>query len=157
MISDVLEESFETIKEMPREIGTEVVGQVKGGQKQANQNSTQQNMTGQQDQQNYLNDLYGVSEMTPEQIEMKKKQDGRIQINNYKKIQQDIQEYRAKKQQEKTKYEIGQQEGTETARDQEEEQELWQKQQEEAEKKKKKKEKEQKIAEQSGEKVGNKG
>ena len=69
---------------------------------------------------------------------MKKQQDGKKQTSNYKKIQQDLQAFRASKRQEKSKYEIGQQQGTETARDQKEEMELWEIQKKKAEEKKKK-------------------
>jgi len=68
-------------------------------------------------------------------------QDEKLKKQNYQKIQQDIQEYRAKKQQEVKKYEIGQQQGTEVARDQEEKMELWEKEQKKAEERKKEEEK----------------
>lgn len=139
MFNDVFGEIGETLKSFPSEVGTEAVGQVKGNQKQANQGgqSGQNPGQAQQQQQQFLNDLYGTSKLTPDQIEMKKKQDGKIQINNYKKIQQEIQEYRAKKKQEKTKYEIGWQQGTDPARNQQEEMEMWEVQQKKAEERKK--------------------
>lgn len=142
--SDAISQSFESLENLPSEIGTEAVSQFKNSSKQQqNQNSqTTNNQSGISDQQHqkYLDDLYGTSNMTQQQIQQKKAQDGQIRINNYKKIQQEIQEYRAKKSQQKTKYEIGWQQGTEAARTQEEEMELWEKQQKKAEEKRKKEE-----------------
>ncbi len=135
MLNDSFEEIGETLRNLPKEIGTEAIAQVKN-----NANPKQNQKQSDADYQKYLQDLYGTSDMTSDQIETKKSQDGRIVINNYRKIQQDIQEYRAKKSKQKTKYEIGWQEGTEAARTQEEEMELWEKQQKKALEQKKKRE-----------------
>jgi hypothetical protein len=145
MLGDVFEQIGEQLRELPKEVGTEVVAQVKGkkqddNQKKSGSSNSGSSISDDQNQQQYLQDLYGSSELTPEQTEMKNKQEGKIKINNYKKIQQEIQEYRAKKAQEKTNYEKGMQKGTKAAQTQEEEMELWEKEQKKAEEKKKKQE-----------------
>ncbi len=144
--SDLLFEVEDTFKNLPHEIGTEAVAQAKGNQKhlpagrQAAQAQSQSSISDDQQRQ-YLQDLYGISDATPAQIEQKQKQDIAIRRQRYQKIQQEIAEFRVKQRQQKTKHEIGWQEGTQAAKTQEEEMELWEKEKEKQEKKKKEQEK----------------
>jgi len=139
MFDDVIKDSFESLSDLPKDLGMEAIEQIKGGKGQQNQQRQQDDN---QSQQQWLEQLYGSSntQLTPQQIELKKKQDNKLKRQAYQKIQQDIQEYRAKKQQEVKKYEIGQQQGTEVARDQEEKMELWEQQQKKVEEQKKEEE-----------------
>jgi hypothetical protein len=139
MFDDLLKDSFETLSDLPKEIGEQGIEQIKSSNGQQNQ---QQQQDDTQQHRSWIEQLYGKADpqMTPQQIEMKKKQDEKLKKQNYQKIQQDIQEFRAKKQQEVKKYEIGQQQGTEVARDQEEKMELWEKEQKKAEERKKEEE-----------------
>jgi hypothetical protein len=139
MNDDIFEQLESDLHDLPEDVGTEMISQVKGTQqKQVGDDSNQPlQQSDDANQQQVLDDLYGTSDLTPEQVEQKKKQDNAIKRQMYQKIQQEIQEFRAKKKQEKTEYEIGWQKGTEAARDQEEEQELWEKEQKKAKEKKK--------------------
>lgn len=141
MFDNVFKDSFETLSELPKDMGMEAIEQIKGSKGQQNQ---QQQQDDSQSQQQWLERMYGTSsgqQLTPQQLEIKKKQDERLKKQNYQKIQQDIAEFRAKRQQEVRKYEIGQQQGTEVARDQEEKMELWEKEQKKAKEKQEKEEK----------------
>ncbi|MGI5827546.1 MAG: hypothetical protein ACOX6V_00825 [Patescibacteria group bacterium] len=141
MFNDVFENFEKELETLPQEIGTEAVAQAKGANDDTGSQQKPQDQKMSDDQrQKLLDDLYGSSSLTPEQVEAKKKQDMAIKRQNYQKIQQDIQEYRAKKAQELSKQEIGLQKGTEAARDKEEEMELWEKEQKKAEEKKKERE-----------------
>ncbi len=134
---DLLFEEFEkSFESLPGEIGTEGIHQVKPNDQQQKQqaHSHQSNDTSQQQ---YLSDLYGQSTLTSEQIEAKRQQELRVKRMRYEQIQRDIQNYRAKKQEEVSAYEVGQQ-GLKTARTQEEKQELWQEEQKKQEEKAKK-------------------
>jgi len=142
MLDDLLKDSFETLSDLPQDIGVQAIEQIKGSGKQ--NTNQQQAQDDSQLQKQWLEQLYGSSsgqQMTPQQIEMKKKQDEKLRKQAYQQIQQDIQEYRAKRQQELSKYEIGQQQGTEVARNQEEKMELWEKEQKKVEERKKEEEK----------------
>ncbi|HGJ64553.1 TPA: hypothetical protein ENS27_04095 [bacterium] len=138
MIGDIFEQLESELHDLPGDIATEMISQVKGNQQDQNSNnSNQQLLQNDVNNQQMLQDLYGTSALTSSQIEQKRKQDEAIKRQRLQQINQGIQELRAKKSEEKSKYEIGQQQGTEVARTREEELELWQKEQKKAEERKK--------------------
>lgn len=146
MTNDILSDTVDSFEKLPGEIIQNAFEQIKGGTKHdpnqtksdnAGTNLTQAN---DQNQQQWLKDLYGTSQLTPEQIKLKEEQDNKIKAQNYQKIQQDLAQYRAKKQQEVSKYDAAQQEGTKAVTTQDEKMELWQEQQKKAEEKKKEQE-----------------
>lgn len=142
MLTGLWDEIGERLSELPQEIGTEAVAQVKGSTKQTHHSggSSAPNPSDQANadaaQQQYLQDLYGSSSISPQQLEIKRQQDNRIIRNRYNQIQEEIRQYRLKKAQEKSKYEIGWQSLEGTARTKEEEYELWELEQQKAKKKK---------------------
>lgn len=140
MIGDIFEQLESDFKDLPGDIGTEMISQIKGSQQDqhASDNNQQLQQSDDPNDQQMLQDLYGASTLTPSQIEQKQKQEDAIKRQRLRQIDQDIQEFRAEKSQEKSKYEIGQQKGTEAARNREEELELWEKEQKKAEEKKQK-------------------
>jgi hypothetical protein len=138
MLDDLLGDVGESLEKEPREIMNSAFEQIKGGNKQdPKQQKSTQSPTDDKAQQQYIQDLYGSSEMTPEQQKIKEEQDKKLKRQAYQKIQQDVQEFRAKNQEEVNKQEIGEQEGLDTARDQEEKMEMWQEQEKKAKEKKK--------------------
>ena len=152
MLSDAFSQSWDTLESEPQEMGIEGISQIKGDdqkKQKKKQDDIQKrfgdkNLSDKQRQQ-YINDLYGVSDnnklpleqMSDQDLMEMKRQRSEQLRKRYEQLQQEIQQYRAKKQQEKSEYEIGMQKGTEAARTAQEEQELWQKEQEKAKKQKK--------------------
>jgi hypothetical protein len=135
MLSDTFKQAFETFEELPGEIGTEAIHQIKGQGKANNSNDSQgktQDLSNTNDPSktsndtSLLNDLYGVQSLSPEQIKLKQEQDKKIQNQMYQKIQQDIAQFRAEKSQVLTAQEAAQQKGTKAVKTQEEKMELWQ-------------------------------
>ncbi|NMB57246.1 hypothetical protein GYA19_04930 [Candidatus Beckwithbacteria bacterium] len=160
-ISDITKQTFETLEQEPQEMGIEGINQAQNNYKQQKQAQDDVQKYGKKiltnnQRQQFINDLYGTSltgepedrmddldqlkAMDDITLQKTKEQRNKILRQNYEEIQNKIQEYRVKKQQEISKQEVGQQEGTEVARDQEEKQELWEKEQKKAEEKKKKEE-----------------
>lgn len=151
-----LEDMFEQVEALPKEIGTEAWTQIKGQQKQT-QNSDDNNNGGnnnkQQDDQvteaerrRFINELYGkpvtkkmpIAQMSGDQLKnVKKQEDAKIR-NNKNQIEQEIVAYRQKKAQEISAYERGMTQGTKGPKDQEEKMELWEEEKKKAEERKKK-------------------
>ena len=159
MSSNIFGQIGEKLRNIPREVGTEVVGQFKGGQKQQS-SSAQDPAQAAQQQQNFLQDLYGVSPLTEEQTEQRKKQENKKKTQMYEAIQDSIKRFRAEESQKVSKHEAAQEEGAKAVETQEERQELWQEQQEKAKKRKEEQEKATgpgSKAAMGGEQAGNKG